>query len=238
MSVALVLAGTFQYRSQRGRVLMTPGSFLLGNSGQHFECSHEHGVGDRCLAFHFRRDYLERLLPRAVRSDFRGGFGTSQLPVLRDMSSVTSRAMAAMTEPDTNAWEELAIELAADAAKIANGSNASTEDAPLFAEARVTRAVRAIDRHPEARLPISTLANEAGLSSYHFLRLFERLTGSTPHQYIKRIRLREAGRRLIVEQANVLDIALDSGFGDVSNFNRAFRGEFGATPREFRRKAV
>jgi AraC-like DNA-binding protein len=50
-----------------------------------------------------------------------------------------------------------------------------------------------------------------------FLRTFQQLTGLTPHQF-------------------VLDIALDCGFGDVSNFNRAFRNEFGENPRQLNQK--
>jgi AraC family transcriptional regulator len=51
--------------------------------------------------------------------------------------------------------------------------------------------------------------------------------------------LREAAIRLVSadSHARILDIALDSGFGDVSNFNRAFRAEFGATPRVYRFEA-
>jgi AraC family transcriptional regulator len=44
--IALVTAGSFQYRSSAGRELLTPGSLLLGNAGQSFECGHEYGVGD------------------------------------------------------------------------------------------------------------------------------------------------------------------------------------------------
>jgi AraC family transcriptional regulator len=237
MSVALVLAGTFQYRSHCGRVLMTPGSFLLGNAGQSFECSHEHGTGDRCLAFHLHCDYFEKILPASQQRGSQRAFRRSQLPIVQAMSALTSRAMAAMTESNQEAWEELAIQLAGDAVTLANETTAAMAEATPGAEARVTRAVRAIDRYPDAKLPISVLATEAGLSPYHFLRIFERVTGVTPHQYIRRIRLRQAGRRLIAEDANVLDIALDSGFGDVSNFNRSFRREFGFTPTEFRRSA-
>jgi len=49
-----------------------------------------------------------------------------------------------------------------------------------------------------------------------------------------RTRLREAALRLASESDKILDVALDSGFGDVSNFNRAFRSEFGMSPRAFR----
>ena len=79
------------------------------------------------------------------------------------------------------------------------------------------------------------MAREAGLSPYYFLRTFERLTGITPHQYVLRARLREAASRLAAESDKVLDVAYDCGFGDVSNFNRAFRAEFGVIPRVFRR---
>ena len=84
-------------------------------------------------------------------------------------------------------------------------------------------------------MTLGSLAREAGLSRFHFLRTFERLTGVTPHQYVMRARLREAAIRLVAESGNVLDIALDCGFGDVSSFNRAFRNEFGVSPRVFRR---
>ena len=40
--------------------------------------------------------------------------------------------------------------------------------------------------------------------------------------------------RLLADQAKILDIALDTGFGDVSNFDRAFRTEFGVNPRTYR----
>ena len=110
------------------------------------------------------------------------------------------------------------------------------KSATASAVARVTRAVRLIERQPEAALTLGSLARQAGLSPYHFLRTFEHLTGVTPHQYVLRARLREAAMRLAAERARVLDIALDCGFGDVSNFNHAFRTEFGVSPRIFRQQ--
>jgi AraC family transcriptional regulator len=100
----------------------------------------------------------------------------------------------------------------------------------------VTRIVRAIERYPDARHSVDALARRAELSRYHFLRTFERVAGVTPHQYVLRGRLREAAARLLSEPAKVVDVALDSGFRDVSNFNRAFRSEFGVAPRGFRRR--
>ena len=60
------------------------------------------------------------------------------------------------------------------------------------------------------------------------------MTGLTPHQYARRARLREAAAHLATSSARVIDVALDCGFADVSNFNRAFRDEFGVSPRVYR----
>jgi AraC family transcriptional regulator len=49
-----------------------------------------------------------------------------------------------------------------------------------------------------------------------------------------RMRLRRAAARLVEDKASVLEIGLDCGFGDISNFNRSFRTEFGRSPRAFR----
>jgi Helix-turn-helix domain len=73
------------------------------------------------------------------------------------------------------------------------------------------------------------------LSPYHFLRSFQHVVGLTPHQYVLRMRLRRAAARLVEEPLRVLDVAFDCGFGDVSNFNRSFRAEFGVSPRAFRK---
>ncbi len=234
-TIAIVLAGSFQYRSSVGRGLMTPGSLMLGNHGHCFECGHEHGEGDRCVSFWYAPEYFEQLAAAAGIRRMRGGFRVACLPPSRHLSSLVARAGIGAMGGDV-AWDELGVTLAVSTMKLAAGASPDGAAWPSHAEARVTRMVRTIDRHPDARLTLATLAREAGLSRFHFLRTFERLTGVTPHQYVRRARLREAAMRLVAESGTVLDIALDCGFGDISSFNRAFRTEFYETPREFRRK--
>jgi AraC-like DNA-binding protein len=118
------------------------------------------------------------------------------------------------------------------------GTSAPLRDLPASTLARVTQTVRVIEQEPSARLTLRQLADQAGLSAYHFLRTFEHVTGVTPHQYVRRMRLRDAAIRLTLEPARVIDIAYDSGFNDVSAFNRAFRAEFRVSPRAFRQLAV
>jgi AraC family transcriptional regulator len=266
--IAIVTAGSFQYRSSAGRELLTPGSLLLGNAGQYFECGHDHGVGDRCLSFSYEPQYFEGLAAEAGVQSRSARFSTLRVPPVRELSSLVARACVGLAEsgdtaPDcgqsvfavetekqarnsleharsSNAgmtmWEEIGVALAARALEIANGGEPSRWSLPAT-EARVTRIVRMIESRPDAQHGLAALARQARLNRYHFLRIFQQLTGLTPHQYVLRARLRRAATRLMLEPARVLDIALDSGFGDVSNFNHAFRAEFGVSPRALRKNS-
>src|SRR5262249_5716592 len=78
---AIVTAGTFQYRSSQGDATFVPGSLLLADVGSCFKCGHEHGAGDRCLAFHFTPTHLESIAAETPHAR-RASFGAPRLPPL------------------------------------------------------------------------------------------------------------------------------------------------------------
>jgi AraC family transcriptional regulator len=234
-TIAIVQAGSFEYRSTAGRGLMTPGSLMLGNHGHSFECAHRHGAGDHCVSFWYAPDYFERLAADAGGRGTDRRFKVHSLPALRQLSFLVARAGLGVRQVSAVPWEELAVTLAVRTLRLASGAPTRRNGTPLNAEGRMARAVRLIDRHPDAALTLGQLARTTGLSPYHFLRTFKSLVGITPHQYVLRARLREAASRLATDASRVLDVALDCGFGDVSNFNRAFRAEFAESPLAFRR---
>lgn len=263
--IAIVVSGSFQYRASSGRELMTPGSLLLGNTAQQFECGHEHGVGDRCISFSYEQRYLDSIAAEAGLRSRKAEFSTLRVPPVRELSLVIARARAGLLAEsggglsangfpppveneksesgspasrlngNAKVWDEIAFELAARTLETA-GDGKPTSNSSAATDARVTRIVRRIESCPDLPDLLGDLAREVGLSRYHFLRVFHRLTGLTPHQYILRARLRRAAARLLVERGRVVDIAFDSGFGDVSNFNHAFRAEFGMSPNSLLRR--
>ena len=165
-------------------------------------------------------------------------FRRARLPAVRELAPLVSRAGAALVDSGAPAWDELAIRLAGRVVQLAAGLEpGASPPVSVRAERRVADAVRRIEDDPAADHSLAKLAREAGLSPFHFLRTFERVSGLTPHQFVLRARLRAASLRLAAGAERIVDVAFDSGFGDLSNFNRTFRAELGATPTAFRRAA-
>jgi AraC family transcriptional regulator len=232
-AVALVVAGSFQHDGTAGHALLTPGTAMLGNPGGAFLCRHEHGRGDRCVSFWYAPGYLEEVAVDAGVRPSRVRFARPFIPAIRATATFHARASAGAVGRAID-WNELATEVAAAALSVECGTNAPVRRVTALTERRITDSVRWIEDHVETPLALDALARHAGLSPYHFLRTFEAVTGVTPHQYVQRARLRLAATRVLTSPARLIDIGLDSGFGDVSNFNRAFRAEFGVSPRRYR----
>jgi len=204
---------------------MSPGSLVLGNPGQYFECGHAHRAGDRCLAFYYAPEFFARARITAT-------FLTQSIPALAGLAPWIVKARRAIDCPDKVGWEEFSYEL--PAAILDLGLTRQTRPSPSAAdERRVSEALRFIEANLGEPLPLERLAANARLSEFHFLRTFKQVTQVTPHQYILRARLRQAAVRLQTGSARVLEVALDAGFGDLSNFNHAFRAEFGVSPKQF-----
>jgi AraC-like DNA-binding protein len=91
-----------------------------------------------------------------------------------------------------------------------------------------------IDAHSSQEIDLEQAAAQAGISPFHFLRLFSSVLGVTPHQYLVRSRLRHAARLLADDEGPITDIAYDVGFGDLSNFVRTFHRAAGVSPMRFR----
>jgi AraC family transcriptional regulator len=130
--------------------------------------------------------------------------------------------------------EELVLQLI-ERVIAAMAGNRRLPAAPAAREARrVIEAIRLVESDAAGPVGLHKLAASAGMSKYHFLRDFRRLTGMTPYQYLLSARMRRVALELVSSRRPVLDIALDAGFGDLSTFNRRFRAAFGATPTQYR----
>jgi AraC-like DNA-binding protein len=80
---------------------------------------------------------------------------------------------------------------------------------------------------------IEELSREAGFSNMHFYRKIRALSGQTPSQFLRTIRLKRAAELLASNSDNVTQIAYSVGFSSLSYFNKCFKEQFGVTPGQY-----
>ncbi|MEO0410176.1 MAG: helix-turn-helix transcriptional regulator, partial [Cyanobacteria bacterium P01_A01_bin.135] len=97
---------------------------------------------------------------------------------------------------------------------------------------RLGRVVAYIEASLTTDLSLADLALAAGLSKYHFLRLFKQATGVTPHKYLLSRRVEQAAQ-LLKQGKSISQVAHQFGFADQSHFTRVFKRVKAMTPRQF-----
>jgi len=234
VSLAIVVAGTFKYRARRGKVLLSPGSLLLIEVEESFECSHEYGCGDRCLSFQYKPAFFEKIAAEAGARGSALKFPIVKLPSLPTLIPSLSVAQVGLAAPQAVDLEELALELAAGVLREIASARVSQPAPTARDERRISAALRFMEERFREPLTLEYLAALTGLGPYHFLRTFKRVVGTTPHQYLLRKRLCQAALLLRTSDLSVLETALEAGFGDLSHFNHTFRMTFGTTPTRWR----
>lgn len=92
-----------------------------------------------------------------------------------------------------------------------------------------------IEQHIGEDITLHCLAEQAGYSPWHVAKLFKELTGNSPFDYIRMLRLSHAALKLRDENKKVIDVALDFVFDSHEGFTRAFKRQFGITPKDYQK---
>ena len=227
-SIAYVRSGSFGCHCRAGFFELVAGSMLVGAPGEEYTCTHEHVSGDVCLGFFFSEDMVDALSGR--REIWRVG-ATPPLPELMVLGEL------AQTAADGNSdigLDEVGQILAGRFIDVVSGQARKPATPNARDRRRAVEAALWIDDNSHAEVDLEQAAKQAGLSPFHFLRLFSSVLGVTPHQYLVRSRLRHAARLLADDDIAVTDVAYDVGFGDLSNFVRTFHRAAGVSPTKFR----
>jgi AraC family transcriptional regulator len=91
-----------------------------------------------------------------------------------------------------------------------------------------------ICRHIDEPLNRDVLAAVVGFSVPHFHRIFTARVGENVASYVRRLRLERAGRKLRMGAVDITEVALAAGYDTHAAFSRAFKQQYGLSPREFR----
>lgn len=228
-SISYVRRGSFGCRSRGRHYELVAGAFLIGHPGDEYRCTHDHHVcGDECLSFQFDAALVETI------GDRRRSWQAGWVPPLPELMVLGALAQAAADGRSALALDEIGMLLAARFLALHAGQQNRLRPPSAPDRRRAVETALWIDAQATQDIDLEAMARTAGLSAFHFLRLFVRVLGVTPHQYLLRARLRHAARLLAEDARPVIDVAYDAGFNDVSNFVRSFRRAAGVPPRAFR----
>ena len=236
-SVSYVRKGSFGYCFRGESFELVAGSILVGYPGDEFMCTHDHHVcGDECLSFQLTPALVEAIGQGTDR--WRTGiWRTGALPPLPELMVLGELAQAAAEGNGNVGLDELGMLLVSRFVEAVSGRRREGPELRACDRRRAVDAALWIDAHSHEPIDLESAARQAGLSAFHFLRLFAKALGVTPHQYLLRSRLRQAARLLADDARSITDIAFDVGFADLSNFVRTFHRAAGVSPRRFRQAA-
>lgn len=228
-SISFVETGSFDVHTRGESWRFAPGALFVTERGLEFSCTHDSECpADRCLSVSYQEKTVEDLLEAGV-------------PALRSQAARLSARHRYIRHRLRSCapGDELRLELIAGA--LFESLAVGGASRPVRTNQQVTDVMRRIDRAVElieadyARpLALGELADAAGMSVYHFARVFRELTGLPPHRYLTAVRLRQAVRRLD-QGASVTHTCYEVGFASLSHFITAFRKRFGIAPSEARR---
>lgn len=101
-------------------------------------------------------------------------------------------------------------------------------------ESAVVRAIRHMREHLAKPLDLDELAQTAAISKFHLVRVFDEITGTTPHHFLSCLRVQRAKELLLKSGPSITEVCLEVGYNSLGTFSKTFSELVGLSPQEFR----
>jgi AraC-like DNA-binding protein len=255
LSIKCAFGGREIYQTREERYPVDDNSYLVLNEGQEYSSTIEepHEIESFCIFF--RADFVDSTLGALVTPADRllddpiepttqpvrfferlyphDRIVTPHLLALRTATAAGVTTQGWIDEQFHELLERLLL-VHRDVCRQIEALPAARRSTRLEIYRRLQRAREFMDAGLTEQLTIPQIAAIACLSPHHFLRLFKRVVGETPHQYLTRKRLERAQQLLLGSTRSVMDICFDVGFESPGSFSTLFRRHLGHSPDQFR----
>ena len=238
--LVLLLSGRVDYAVEDGLYSLRPWTVLLVKHHAIHRADIDRSEPYERIILYLDRQYFDRCLPEArlmdcfETADRTGQYllvpNDAQRQALADTVAAYERAAADEAYGAEALRDTLVMQMLIQVARM----GAANREGEAQVDPKIRRTLSYINENLGRALSVETLAEQAYLSRYHFMRLFKAQTGSTVHAYIRQKRLLTAAR-LIREGLPATQAAAESGFADYSAFHRAFKASFGVSPGQLKK---
>jgi AraC-like DNA-binding protein len=224
-AVNFLESGSFRIRTSGAWQKLTAGSMFVTMPGLEFTCRHEgdHPT-DSCLSVRYSEEVVESARSWAIPT-------AAPIHQASNRQAYLGLALRECHPADQARTEALAAALLWTLSTPDPGRRLYRPDRLAWYAARVDRAKTMIETHYAEPLSLSDLARDAGMSLFHFARVFAELEGRPPHRFLIDVRLARAAARLR-DGASVTDTCFAVGFGSLSHFVTTFRRRYGVRPSD------
>lgn len=225
---------------EKRTMVSEPGSMLMAPIDCDMQLAYRGLEEFRSLTFSCSRNHLEQVainagLPFAADGLLPSHDAASDLQALHLSRAIIEELHSEHGVPLL--LESLTIALSAHILRRTAGSAiAARRSSPGLAPYILRRVCDYVTEHLQRPISLLDLATVAGLSTYHFCRMFKQSTGMPPHQYLAQARLGRAKQLLLQTTLPIADIGFDAGFGSSSQFSHFFKKWTRCTPQEYRRQ--
>jgi AraC family transcriptional regulator len=179
-----------------------------------------------------------KLISEAISKNFQQNIGliphfAKSDPLIYQMGLSLKKVLTSNTVDSYSYAESMATALAFHLAQnYYEVKQESSECCKGLSSSKLLQVYQFISKHLSEDLLIGSMAQEIGMSKYHFARLFKESTGMSPYQYLIKCRIERAKILLRDKTARISEVASTVGFSDQSQFTRHFKRLVGATPQE------
>lgn len=242
--LVMPLRGLFaKHDGPRRHSLATPNHALFISIDSPYKLSFPGGVGDASLVLRFSPSSLAQIAPDVMEGD---GWCSSLFAsqILLPPELVLSRSLFLHRVTCSNSEpleiEELGASLLMSTLQVAREPSARARAIPETSSSRrrqLRRVVEAISAAPEQKWSLASLAELAGVSSWHLAHIFRTELGLSVYSFVLRARLAKALPDVLETADELAVIAMNAGFASHSHFTARFHTLFGTTPLELRRRA-
>lgn len=228
-----IKTGSMEFGMNGASTSLGPGSYYIMAPG----IVHSHAVEAEISTIHvaLRPEFVRQVVREVVADP---GLPSFPLPARRASPAMEALLRRMVQEArQSSPWRRLLVDTLATELVVQlmrDHGVASLREQPADEADGVSRAIALILAGYDRDLTLEALAAEAGMSRFHFLRVFKRRAGLTPAAYVRQVRLEQAADLLRHSDLPVTEVAVRCGFNGPNRLAEAVRRTFGVAPGELR----